>query len=145
MEEFRQGHASYRGNSFGTISGWASNGAIIHYHATPESNQRITGDNLYLVDSGGQYEYGTTDITHYCDWKNRSETKNCFTRVLKGHIAVASAVMDDTLDGASLDKLARASLQEDGKIMHMARVMESDASWRFMKRPPILPRAVRGF
>ncbi|MBE2191453.1 MAG: aminopeptidase P family protein [Alphaproteobacteria bacterium] len=116
LEEFRQGHASYRGNSFGTISGWASNGAIIHYHATPESNQRITSDNLYLVDSGGQYEYGTTDITRtIVIGKIDQETKNCFTRVLKGHIAVASAVMDDTLDGASLDKLARASLQEDGK------------------------------
>ncbi|OIN85468.1 MAG: hypothetical protein AUJ12_09150 [Alphaproteobacteria bacterium CG1_02_46_17] len=116
LKEFRKGHASYLGPSFNTISGWAANGADVHYHVTAQSNQQITGDNLYLVDSGGQYEYGTTDITRTIVIGDINEdTKDSFTRVLKGHIAVASAVMDDTFDGASLDELARAPLIENGK------------------------------
>ncbi len=116
LQEFRKGHASYLGPSFNTISGWASNGADVHYHVTAQSNQKITGDNLYLVDSGGQYEYGTTDITRTIVIGNvDQDTKDSFTRVLKGHIAVASAVMDDTFDGASLDALARVALIENGK------------------------------
>lgn len=116
LEEFRKGHESYRGPSFATISGWADHGAIIHYRVTPETDQEITGNNLYLLDSGGQYEYGTTDITRTIVIGDiDDETRNAFTRVLKGHIAVASAVMDETMDGAALDKLARVPLLEDGK------------------------------
>lgn len=115
LEEFRKCDPTYREPSFDTISGWASNGAIIHYHAKPETNKRITGDNLYLVDSGGQYEYGTTDITRTVVIGDiTAEQKDRFTRVLKGHIAVASKVMDDTTTGDELDMLARASLKEAG-------------------------------
>ena len=115
LEEIRKSDSTYREPSFATISGWASNGAIIHYHATPESNKRIAGDNLYLVDSGGQYEYGTTDITRTVVIGDiTDEQKDRFTRVLKGHIAVASAEMEDTTTGGDLDMLARASLREAG-------------------------------
>lgn len=115
LEEFRKCDPTYREPSFDTISGWASNGAIIHYHAKPETNKRITGDNLYLVDSGGQYEYGTTDITRTVVIGDvTDEQKDRFTRVLKGHIAVASSVFDDTMDGDAMDQRARASLREAG-------------------------------
>lgn len=115
LEEFRKASDAYRGPSFATISGWASNGAIIHYKATPESNQAITGNNLYLLDSGGQYEYGTTDVTRtIVIGEIPHQTKDHFTRVLKGHIALAQAVFDDTVDGAALDALTRAPLKDVG-------------------------------
>ncbi len=115
LEEFRKASDAYRGPSFATISGWAANGAIIHYKATPESNQVITGNNLYLLDSGGQYEYGTTDVTRTIVIGDiPHQTKDHFTRVLKGHIALARAVFDETMDGAGLDAITRAPLKEVG-------------------------------
>lgn len=115
LEEFRKASDAYRGPSFATISGWAGNGAIIHYKATPESNQVITGNNLYLLDSGGQYEYGTTDVTRTIVIGDiPDQTKDHFTRVLKGHIALARTVFDETMDGAGLDAITRAPLKEVG-------------------------------
>lgn len=115
LEELRRGHESYRGPSFATISGWAANGAIIHYHATPESHAKITGNGLLLLDSGGQYEYGTTDITRTIVIGDiSSEMKDRFTRVLKGHISLASARFAPETDGAALDNLARQPLIDEG-------------------------------
>ncbi|HNQ92255.1 MAG TPA: aminopeptidase P family protein [Alphaproteobacteria bacterium] len=115
LEDFRKGQDGYRGPSFPTISGWASNGAVVHYRAVPETNLKITGNNFLLLDSGAQYEYGTTDITRtIVIGKVTDEMKDRFTRVLKGHIAVSSAVMDDAMDGATLDALARSPLKAVG-------------------------------
>lgn len=116
LEEFRKGIDSYMGPSFETISGWADNGAVIHYRVSPETDKKITTGSFYLVDSGGQYEWGTTDITRTIAIGTvGAEEKNAYTRVMKGHIAVASARMDGIFDGAELDKRARRFLQEDGK------------------------------
>lgn len=115
LEDFRKGQEGYRGPSFPTISGWAANGAIVHYRALPETNLKITGNNFLLLDSGAQYEYGTTDITRtIAIGKVTEEMKDRFTRVLKGHIAVSSAIMDEEMEGADLDALARAPLKEVG-------------------------------
>lgn len=115
LEEFRKGHHSYRGPSFSTIAGWAAHGAIIHYRATPKSNAVITGDNFLLLDSGGQYEYGTTDITRTIVIGDVTpEMKDRYTRVLKGHIALASAKFPPETDGVTLDEMARQYLAEVG-------------------------------
>jgi Xaa-Pro aminopeptidase len=115
LEEYRRGDPTYRGPSFSTIAGWAGHGAIIHYRATPESNAAITGNNFLLLDSGGQYEYGTTDITRTIVIGDvTAEMKDRFTRVLKGHIALASAKFAPELDGAALDNLARQPLIDEG-------------------------------
>ncbi len=115
LEEFRRADATYRGPSFSTIAGWAGHGAIIHYRATPDSNAVITGNNFLLLDSGGQYEYGTTDITRTIVIGDVTpEMKDRYTRVLKGHIALASAKFTSDTDGITLDNLARQYLAEIG-------------------------------
>ena len=115
LEEFRSGHHTYRGPSFSTIAGWAEHGAIIHYRATPESNAVITGNSFLLLDSGGQYEYGTTDITRTIVIGDvTAEMKDRYTRVLKGHIALASAKFSPETDGVTLDEMARQYLVEVG-------------------------------
>lgn len=115
LEEFRRANRTYRGPSFSTIAGWADHGAIVHYRASPESNKVITGNNFLLLDSGGQYEYGTTDITRTIvagDVTN--EMKDRYTRVLKGHIALASARFAPETLGSALDNLARQPLIDEG-------------------------------
>lgn len=115
LEDYRRADPTYRGPSFATIAGWNANGAIIHYHSTPETNQVINGNGLLLLDSGGQYEYGTTDITRtIVVGQITDQMREHFTRCLKGHIAVATARFDDTTTGVDIDKLARISLQEGG-------------------------------
>ncbi|HAJ89811.1 MAG TPA: aminopeptidase P family protein [Rhodospirillaceae bacterium] len=115
LEEFRRADRTYRGPSFSTIAGWADHGAIVHYHATPESNYVIGGDNFLLLDSGGQYEYGTTDVTRTIVAGDVTpEMKDRFTRVLKGHIALASARFTPETTGAALDNLARQPLIDEG-------------------------------
>lgn len=115
LEEFRRGDPTYRGPSFHTICGWAEHGAIVHYSSTAQSNALIKGDGFLLLDSGGQYEYGTTDITRTLVVGVVNDAmKDHYTRVLKGHIALATARFDDTAVGSDLDKLARAPLQEVG-------------------------------
>lgn len=115
LEELRRGHESYRGKSFDTIAGWNENGAIVHYHASAETSKTIQGNGLLLLDSGGQYEYGTTDVTRTIVVGNISnEMKDRFTRVLKGHIALSSARFEDETDGKTLDIRARQFLKEVG-------------------------------
>lgn len=115
LEEFRRADVTYRGPSFHTISGWADHGAIIHYAATSETNATITNNSFLLLDSGAQYEYGTTDITRTLVIGNVSaEMKDRYTRVLKGHIALARARFSAGTDGATLDLLARQYLKEAG-------------------------------
>jgi Xaa-Pro aminopeptidase len=113
--EFRREGANFRDTSFDTISGAGSNGAIVHYRATPSTSKRIAPDMLYLVDSGAQYLEGTTDITRTLAIGNpTAEQKDRFTRVLKGHIALATVRFPKGTTGSQLDALARAPLWEAG-------------------------------
>ncbi|MEK7487508.1 MAG: aminopeptidase P family protein [Planctomycetota bacterium] len=108
---FRKNHPHFQGPSFETISGYKEHGAIVHYRATPESNSTLTPDGVYLLDSGGQYLEGTTDITRTITLGNpTTQQKEHFTRVLKGHIALDSVIFPVGTSGAQLDVLARKSL-----------------------------------
>lgn len=116
LEDFRQKGQGYRGPSFATISGFADNGAVVHYHATPAKHKQIDKDGLLLVDSGGQYDNGTTDITRTVAIGEPSEEmKESFTQVLRGHIALASAKFPEGTTGAQLDALARQFLRSANK------------------------------
>jgi Xaa-Pro aminopeptidase len=113
LEAFRREDAAYQGPSFDTIAGFGANGAIIHYRATKETNRSIISPGILLLDSGGQYHYGTTDITRtIAIGAPTDEQRRNFTLVLKGHIAVASARFSSTTTGAQIDALARAPLKE---------------------------------
>jgi len=101
--------------SFDTIMGSGPNGAIMHYRGTPESNRRITPGELLLIDSGGQYRDGTTDVTRTVAVGTPTpEMRDRFTRVLKGHIAVATAVFPKGAKGSQLDGIARRALWDIG-------------------------------
>ena len=101
--------------SFRTISGSGPNGAIVHYSVSAETDRKIGTGELYLVDSGAQYLDGTTDITRtVAVGKPTAEMRDRFTRVLKGHIAIASARFPKGTNGAQLDTLARAALWQAG-------------------------------
>lgn len=102
--------------SFPTISSTGSNGAIIHYRPMPETCSRIDKEHVYLVDSGGQYRDGTTDITRTMHFGTPTAwQKECFTRVLRGHIALDSAVFPRGTTGHLLDAFARKPLWEIGR------------------------------
>jgi Xaa-Pro aminopeptidase len=101
--------------SFDTISGAGPDGAIIHYRVTPETSRKLAPGELYLVDSGAQYRDGTTDITRtVAIGTPTAEMRNRFTRVLKGHIAIAAARFPVGASGAQLDTLARVALWQAG-------------------------------
>ena len=115
LESFRQEENNFQGLSFPTISGSGPNGAIVHYRATKKSNRNIERDTLYLVDSGAQYLDGTTDVTRTLSIGIPTpEMKDRFTRVLKGHIALALAIFPQGTTGSQLDILARTPLWEIG-------------------------------
>jgi Xaa-Pro aminopeptidase len=115
LQSFRQQQLNLRGSSFDTISGFASNGAIIHYRVTPETNKKIDDSSLYLVDSGGQYLEGTTDITRTVHLGNPTAAqKRDYTLVLKGHLALARQQFPHGTCGEHLDVLARAALWNTG-------------------------------
>ena len=110
--DYRKKNKSFNFLSFPTISGTGPNGAIIHYKATKNSNRRLKKGDIYLVDSGGQYKFGTTDVTRTISLENNNQRiKNIFTRVLKGHIAVASYKLKENTTGSQLDKAARKPLR----------------------------------
>ena len=106
----------YRGESFGPISGYRGHGAIVHYSASAESASRLRARGLYLIDSGGQYTDGTTDITRtvLLGGKASAEQSDRFTRVLKGHIAIARAIFPAGTPGRNIDAFARRALWEVG-------------------------------
>lgn len=115
LEEFRAHAKEYKEPSFSTIAGFAGNGAIVHYRATADSSKVLEGDSLLLLDSGAQYEDGTTDITRTLPLGQPSdEMMERNTLVLKGHIALASAKFKKGTIGKTLDALARAPLIEKG-------------------------------
>ena len=111
--KFRKKNKKFKFSSFPTISGSGPNGAIIHYRASKKSNRKLKAGDIYLVDSGGQYNFGTTDVTRTISLNNNNEKiKNIFTRVLQGHIAVASFDLKKNTYGAQVDKAARKPLKE---------------------------------
>ena len=115
LEQFRAESNTFRGPSFATIAGAAGNGAIVHYRAHPKTAARIHPDMVMLLDSGGQYLDGTTDVTRtFAIGKATAEQKHRFTLVLKGHIALAMARFVKGTTGSQLDALARHALWQEG-------------------------------
>ena len=114
---FRQAAAEFRGESFPAISGAGEHGAVIHYRVTPETDRPIRANEAYLIDSGAQYPDGTTDITRTV-WTGPDappdELRDRFTRVLKGHIALATTLFPQGVAGPHLDALARRALWQAG-------------------------------
>lgn len=133
--------------SFNTICGYKDHGAIIHYSADENSNYEVYNDGFLLVDSGGQYLYGTTDITRTIVLANVTEImKKHFTLVLKSHIDLAMAIFDKNETDASLDKIARKPLWDEGLdynhgtghgVGHILNVHEGPQSIRHNKLNPI--------
>ncbi len=115
LEKFRKKNKKYLFPSFDTIAGSGGNGAIIHYKANKKNTKKINKKDLFLCDSGGQYKYGTTDVTRtICFSKPSNYIKNIFTKVLKGHIAVATSNLKTHFNGKLIDIRARASLKKSG-------------------------------
>ena len=111
LERFRRQNNDYIYPSFDTIAGSGPNSAIIHYRSSKKTNRKVKKNDIFLCDSGGQYKYGTTDVTRtVCFKKPSKRIKNIFTRVLKGHIAVATNDLSKINKGNLIDKKARASL-----------------------------------
>jgi Xaa-Pro aminopeptidase len=117
LHEFRKAAGDLRDLSFDTISGAGPNGAIVHYRVSEETNRRLEPNSVFLVDSGGQYPDGTTDVTRTV-WigpgEPPGEVKDRFTRVLRGHIALALQTFPTGTIGSQLDTLARQYLWEAG-------------------------------
>ena len=113
LENFRKKNKNYLYPSFNTIAGTAGNAAIIHYRATKMNTKKIKKKDIFLCDSGGQYKYGTTDVTRtICFSKPKNNIKNIFTRVLKGHIAVVKSNLNKYSSGNLIDIRARKFLKE---------------------------------
>jgi Xaa-Pro aminopeptidase len=115
LEALRREGEYFRDLSFPTISGAGPNGAIVHYRATPETEKRLEPGTLFLLDSGAQYLDGTTDVTRtIAVGEPTTEMRDRFTRVLKGHIALALARFPKGTTGTQLDCFARRALWQDG-------------------------------
>ena len=115
LEKFRRLNNDYLFPSFNTIAGSGSNGAIVHYRATRQTTKKINKKDVFLLDSGGQYRYGTTDVTRTICFSNQKQyIKNAFTNVLKGHIAVALADLSKDNTGKKIDIIARQFLKKEG-------------------------------
>ena len=115
LEGFRKMNKTYKFPSFSTISGTGPNSAIIHYKASVKSNRTLKKGDLYLVDSGGQYSFGTTDVTRTISLDNNSKfIREIYTRVLKGHIAVSDYKIRKNSKGSDIDRNARKSLKKIG-------------------------------
>jgi Xaa-Pro aminopeptidase len=147
LEGFRRENDHFQGLSFPTISGAGPNGAIVHYKVTPQTNRRLSSRTLYLVDSGGQYLDGTTDVTRtIAIGKPTAKMREHFTRVLKGHIALGSAYFPYGTTGTQLDVLARQPLWQAGLdydhgtghgVGHFLNVHEGPQ--RISKAPSMVP------
>ena len=113
LEKFRKKSNKYLYPSFETIAGAGKNGAIVHYRANKDSCRTIKKNDIFLCDSGGQYKYGTTDVTRtICFTNPKPSIKNIFTKVLKGHIAVANTDLKLDNTGIKIDRRARKYLKE---------------------------------
>ena len=115
LEKFRKLNKDYLFPSFNTIAGSGSNGAIVHYRATIKTTKKINKKDILLVDSGGQYKYGTTDVTRTICFSNQKQSiKNAYTNVLKGHIAVVLTNLNRDNTGKKIDIRARKFLKNEG-------------------------------
>ena len=115
LERFRKLNKDYLFPSFNTIAGSGSNGAIVHYRATAKTTKKINKKDILLVDSGGQYNFGTTDVTRTICFANQKQyIKNAYTNVLKGHIAVALTDLNKDNTGKKIDIKARKFLKKEG-------------------------------
>ena len=113
LEMFRKINKSFLYPSFDTIAGTGKNGAIVHYRANNKNCRKIHRKDIFLCDSGGQYKYGTTDVTRTLCFSNQKQSiKNIYTKVLKGHIAVARTNINKDNTGKKIDKRARKFLKE---------------------------------
>ena len=116
LDNLRKKNKNFFSLSFPTIAGTGPNGAIVHYRASKKSNRRIKKTDLFLVDSGAQYLDGTTDVTRTIAFGYATkDQKTMYTRVLKGHIAVATSKLSNREKGKNLDKLARKYLKQINK------------------------------
>ena len=107
--------SKFKSLSFPTISSSGPNGAIIHYRANKKTNRVLEKGDIYLIDSGGQYEFGTTDVTRTLSLGNsNNRIKKIFTRVLKGHIAVSDFKIKKRTTGSNIDYYARKFLKQVG-------------------------------
>jgi len=148
LREFRSKQENFVGESFGTIAGYAGHGAIVHYSATPESNSKLKAENILLLDSGGQYLDGTTDITRTVALGTpTAQQKTDNTLVLKGHIALATAQFPVGTRGSQLDILARKAMWDLGLnyghgtghgVGHFLCVHEGPQSIRMDENPTVL-------
>ena len=115
LENFRKASKNYLYKSFDTIAGSGPNGAIIHYKSNNQTNRKLKKNDILLIDSGGQYKWGTTDVTRTTvTGKIPNNIKDNFTRVLKGHIAVFLCNINKKFNGHLIDQLARKSLKKAG-------------------------------
>jgi Xaa-Pro aminopeptidase len=115
LVEYRSKQDLFVGESFDTIAGYGPNGAIVHYHVTPESSAKVRPEGLQLIDSGAQYLDGTTDITRTIAVGPLSEQmKKDYTMVLKGHIGIATCIYPEGTRGSQIDILARKTLWDNG-------------------------------
>ncbi|XP_055329347.1 xaa-Pro aminopeptidase ApepP-like [Paramacrobiotus metropolitanus] len=115
LEEFRSAQENYISLSFDTIAASGPNGAVIHYKPTPETNRVVSVNDMFLLDSGSQYLDGTTDVTRTMHFGTPSEyQKECYTRVLKGNLALAMTKFPEKTTGIRLDTLARHALWQVG-------------------------------
>ncbi|MDC0397941.1 aminopeptidase P family protein [Candidatus Pelagibacter sp.] len=113
LEKFRKMNKNFLYPSFDTIAGSGKNGAIVHYRASKNNCRTINKKDIFLCDSGGQYKYGTTDVTRTICFSNQSQNiKNIFTKVLKGHIAVATTDINKDNIGKKIDNRARKFLKK---------------------------------
>ncbi len=113
LENFRKKNKEYLYPSFNTIAGTGGNGAIVHYRATKINTKKIDNKDIFLCDSGGQYKYGTTDVTRtICFSTPKKNIRNIYTRVLKGHIAVVKSNLNKYSSGNLIDIRARKFLKE---------------------------------
>ncbi len=115
LANFRKKNKNYLFPSFNTIAGAGKNAAIVHYHADKRRSKKIQKNDIFLCDSGGQYKYGTTDVTRtICFKKQNLRIKNIFTNVLKGHIAVVRSNLKNNFCGNMIDVRARKYLKREG-------------------------------
>ena len=115
LEKFRKLNKNYLYPSFDTIAGTGANGAIVHYRASRKTNKIIKKNDIFLCDSGGQYKFGTTDVTRtICFSKQSNSIKNIYTKVLKGHIAVVTSNLKKFNNGKKIDMRARKFLKKSG-------------------------------
>lgn len=153
LHDLRAGQPLYQGESFDTIAGYGAHGAIVHYEPTPESDVPLRPQGFLLLDSGAQYLDGTTDITRTIALGPLTEEeKTDYTLILKGHIALATAVFPEGTRGAQLDALARMPLWQHRMnylhgtghgVGHFLNVHEGPQSIRMNENPvPLLPGMV---